>query len=217
MVQKRKQPDDLFNNSESGFSLIEVLVTLAILSVSSALIFQSLWSQMALVERVETATAAAVQDRITRSGFGQVIGGLTPAWPEEEQSNVFVGDGSSMSGLTATPLTADELDLPQFEMSIDPQTQALEYRSGDITIQLVQFNGPAQFHYLGQDDFWVNEWPLDDIPDPGPFDDSADYVMPPLPKAVRIQVDDQLTLDWIAFVDWQSSYIVRRQDLDLGE
>ncbi len=191
-------------------------MTLAILSATSAIIFQSLWSQMALVERVETATGLAIDERIAREAFAQVVAGLTPAWPEEEEYT-FVGDEGQMSGLTATPLLTEDASLHYFTLKLNGPVRGLHYSGRGRSVQLTQFAADAKFQYLAQNGTWYDEWPSDVVVDPGPFDDSSEYPSPPVPRAVRIRFNDATTIDWIGKADWQASFLPRRQDLELGE
>lgn len=203
--------------SQLGFSLLEVLVTLTILAITSGLIFQSLLFQMDLVDRVETKSAEVFDDQIARGGFHRVVESLVPAWPEEPKSFQFVGEPMRFQGLTSSILFSNEAVIQPFVFDLRDDGQSLFFRADGQEFELVRFDSPAQIDYLGQDAIWSPVWPPTNFPDPGRFDDSTEYLMPPLPVAIRLRTEDNGTLHWLARVDWVGMRMPRRQDLNLGE
>lgn len=203
--------------TQKGFSLLEVLVTLTILAITSATIFQSLLFQMDLVDRVETKSAAVFDEQITRSGFSRVVEALVPAWPEEPGAFQFVGTPTRFQGLTTSVLISDVSGIQPFVFELRQDDRILYFQSDGQEIQLTEFQSTAQLDYLGQDGVWSPVWPPAEFPDPGRFDDSNDYPLPALPAAIRIRTADNSELHWLAKVGWVGMTIPRRQDLDLGE
>lgn len=200
--------------SDSGFSLMEMLVALAILSISAVLIFQSLLSQSALTARIENLSLNAGRDAIRRAGFTEVVRGIVPSWPEDKETG-FIATDRQFSGLSSRALATESQGLTSFRFDLSGSPSELVYSSNGRQVQLGAFSEDATFSYLGADGNWYDKWPPDKIPDFGPFDDSAAYKMPPLPRAVRIQSATRADLDWIASIDWQAPYMLRRQDLNL--
>lgn len=203
--------------SQAGFSLLEVLVTLTILAITSALIFQSLLFQMDLVDRVETKSAEVFDDQIARRGFDRVVESLIPGWPEEPQSFQFVGDPLRFQGLTTSLLFSTQAGVKPFVFDLREEGRALFFQVDGQEFELVKFDSPAQIDYLGQDAVWSPVWPPTSFPDPGQFDDSTEYLMPPLPVAIRLRTESNDTLHWLAKVGWVGMRMPRRQDLNLGE
>ncbi|MEM7491941.1 MAG: prepilin-type N-terminal cleavage/methylation domain-containing protein [Pseudomonadota bacterium] len=202
--------------AQSGFSLIEILVALAILSVTSVIIFQSLSAQLRLVNRVGDINAERFEDLKARDAFRSIIGGLTPGWPEEERGP-FRGGANALSGITSGPLHPSDLGLQYFDLRIDPDRFQLVYFGNDTEIPMATFSGPVAFQYLGANGVWYESWPAPEKIVIGAFDDTNFYKPPPLPKAVRIRAVDTTMLDWIGQVDWNATYLFREQDLELGQ
>jgi len=202
------------DRSERGFSLMEMLVALAILSISAVLIFQSLLAQSALTARIETLSLEAGRDAIRRAGFTEVVGGILPSWPEDEETP-FIATDRQLSGVSSRALAATPEGLTAFRFDLSGSPTELVYSSGGRQVQLGTFSEDATFSYLGADGNWYDKWPPEKTPDFGPFDDSGSFRTPPVPKAVRIQTETRADLDWIAKLEWQAPLMARRQDLDL--
>jgi prepilin-type N-terminal cleavage/methylation domain-containing protein len=203
--------------TQAGFSLLEVLVTLTILAITSAVIFRSLLFQMDLVDRVERKSADAFDDQIVRSGFSDVVEALVPAWPEEPQTYQFIGQPTRFQGLTTNVLISGAPGIQPFVFELRDQNRLLYFRADGREILLNAFESEAQIDYLGQSGVWSPVWPPEAFPDPGPFDESDEYPMPPVPVAIRIRTVDNSSLHWLAKVGWTGMRIPRRQDLELGE
>lgn len=216
-LRSRPQRSRAGHAAQKGFSLLEVLVTLTILAITSATIFQSLLFQMDLVDRVETKSAAVFDDQITRSGFSRVVEALVPAWPEEPGAFQFVGTPTRFQGLTTSVLISDVSGIQPFVFELRQDDRILYFQSDGQEILLTEFQSTAQLDYLGQDGAWSAVWPPAEFPDPGRFDDSNDYPPPALPAAIRIRTADNSELHWLAKVGWVGMTIPRRQDLELGE
>ncbi|MEL6413884.1 MAG: type II secretion system protein [Pseudomonadota bacterium] len=203
--------------SQAGFSLLEVLVTLTILAITSAVIFRSLLFQMDLVDRVETKSAEVFDEQIVRNGFERVVETLVPAWPEEPDAYQFLGEPTRFQGLTTSVLFASAQGMQPFVFELREDGRALYFWSDGQEMRLARFESPARIDYLGQNAVWTSAWPPADFPDPGPFDESNEYPLPPLPVAIRLRTEDNSTLHWLAKVGWVGMRTPRRQDLNLGE
>lgn len=199
---------------QAGFSLLETLVTLAILSISSVLIFQSLASQANLTARIEAAATNATSDAVKREGFTSVVQGLVPSWPEDDETP-FDATPEKVSGLTASPLLNESFGLIYFTFELSGNPSELAYIANGRRVVLETFSEAAAFSYLGPDDEWYPEWPPAlKQPDAGRFDDSPAYETWPLPRAIRIRSASQSDLDWIANLNWQAPRLPRRQDIE---
>lgn len=199
---------------EAGFSLMETLIALVILSISAVLIFQSLISQSELTARVESTSLEAGRESVRRAGFTSVVEALVPSWPEDIET-AFVATPVLISGLTAQPLIRQDPGLAAFEFKLEEVPSQLVYTAGGEALALASFPERAVFSYLGPDGNWHPEWPPRDVrPDTGPFDDSAAFPVAPLPLAVRIQTETRTELDWVARLHWRAPHLPRRQDIE---
>ena len=217
LSNRSSAPCDPARKGEAGFSLLEVLVTLTILAITSAIIFRSLLFQMDLVDRVETKSAEVFDDQIARNGFSRVVEALIPAWPEEPEAAQFRGSETRFQGLTSSVLISGAVGIQPFVFELRGGERFLYFGADGQEILLAEFPSEARLDYLGQNSVWSPVWPPEAFPDPGQFDDSAEYLMPPLPMAVRIRTSDNSTVHWLAKVSWKGMRMQRRQDLELGE
>lgn len=202
----------------AGFTLLETLVALAILSVSALLIFQFVGQQYAVTSRVERISSDTISRAMERERFASVVRGLTPGWPDQADE-VFTGTPARFAGLTSGQLESVAPGLSKVSLQIvraatGPASQ-LVYRSPEADFVIAQFAQPASFSYLAPNGAWVEEWPEKSMSDAGVYDDSGNYRIPrPLPAAVRIRVDGQP--DWVAATEWKALQLPRRQDQMIG-
>ncbi|MDZ7628379.1 MAG: prepilin-type N-terminal cleavage/methylation domain-containing protein [Parvularculaceae bacterium] len=195
---------------QGGFTLLELLIALAISSVVLTIFVQSLSQQARMNTRIRDAAARALSRSIEEARFRTIIDGLTPAWPEAK-GEFFVGTAGALRGLTRTPLSASRALVPVF-VTIEPVEPAfaLRYKEGATDWTIARFSAEARFTYLGADGVWYDAWPPEENPDPGSFGDAAFFETPQLPRAVRLETGDS---DWIAPVGRTVTLPVRERDL----
>ncbi len=204
-------------SEQRGFSLLELIASLAIVSLVSAALFQSMAAWMRLSARASAAADASLSSIAGQQMFDRIVGGLVFAWPEEETS-YFVGASDGFSGLSATPLHGIYPRLAPVRMSIikaeNSQPGRVVYQSENVEWTLRDFSGAAAFSYLGADGAWRATWPPTTNPEPGPFDDAAYFDVPQLPLAVRASFSDgDETVAWIADIAGDPKIPQRMQDL----
>ncbi|WOR15372.1 prepilin-type N-terminal cleavage/methylation domain-containing protein [Hyphomonas sp. FCG-A18] len=200
----------------AGFSILEMLVALAILSLTSLILFQTVLSQAALTSRIENASLRSGQELIRRSSFKTVVSGLVPTWPEEEADIEFAASPELLRGMSTSNLTGGVSGLHRVTFRLEGNPSRLIYSGPEGEIELQTFSELATFSYLGLDNNWYGTWPPDTAPDFGPFDDSGhpQYEIPPLPVAVRIRTVTGQDIDWLARLDWQAPRLARSQELN---
>ncbi len=189
-------------DSAAGFTLLETLISLAILSVVSLALFQSTSMLLHITDRAVFAGGRALESSIARKTFRSSIGGLTLAWREHE-GEVFIGKQDSLSGLSrdVPALFAQRLQHVSFHLiPRDTDTIVLEVKTEDTAWDLHEFTAQsAKFSYLGADQRWYEAWPPEQTPSTGFFDDAAYIQTPQLPLAVRISgVNKGEKFTWIA-------------------
>ena len=161
------------SNRFKGFTLMEALVTLVIVSVVSSLIWQAL-AQTARVERLLDAGALEPQtDALRLEWVRRAIESLTPL--AQDDANRFQGSASKMTGFASdvpgwptSPAASFELELVHDEPR---RTGELVLRlEGDAdtparaAITLARWQGgPGALQYLGPDGKWGDKWPQDAV------------------------------------------------------
>ncbi len=200
--------DVLTNHNEDqcrGFSLMETLLALAIMSVASLALFQSTGTLLRMSERTINAAMQAQDTAVLQKSFNGLVGGLVPAWPKDVEDR-FVGNSAGFSGLTRTPFHTLGIGLSKFTLAVqhEARTTALVYRSQDTEWVLRDFaSAQAEFSYLAADNVWYSSWPLDTTPKTSNFDDESFYDPPTFPLAIKLRVKSEATgldLAWIALV-----------------
>lgn len=187
--------------STSGFSLVETLIALAIASVVSLALFQSV-SQWLLVSTRASAAADRALTRVSvQRTFEHIVAGMQPGWPEEE--GVFHGTRHEMTGLShGMPLAHPSPPRPvTLRLLSGSEARAgLAFEAGGETLEV--FRLPAQiavFSYLGPDLVWREAWPPEVPPGAGPVDRATLADIAPLPRAMRCCFDlPDRRVCWIA-------------------
>jgi|GEM_PF-683224 len=147
-------------STESGFSLMEVLVSLAIASLVSMLIFGSLRQQYQLIDRVQDASSEALDRQARWRLMSNILRNTSPAWPESEVEK-FVGGPLQMSGVSGEAIFGDTAALQQYTVRLiqigQVRTINLETEEGVWEIGTVPET--ATFSYYGHDGVWHATWP----------------------------------------------------------
>ncbi|PHR93588.1 MAG: hypothetical protein COA69_02820 [Robiginitomaculum sp.] len=188
----------------AGFTLLETLISLAILSVVSLALFQSTASLLRITDRAVFAGERTLEGAIARKTFRVSVGGLTSAWEEREQ-DVFYGNAVMFSGLSTDVPTLSAQRLQRVSYTLVRQDMGTFVMDVEVDAQawsLKAFSADhAEFSYLGSDQKWYTSWPPEDVPSPGFFDDAIYMDMPQLPLAIRFHGEDQgRPFDWIATI-----------------
>ena len=214
---------------EAGFSLLETLFALAIMSLASVALFQSTSSMLRLSERAVAAGERTVNGGLDRIALSNLVESITPAWPEAED-DVFSGTAQSFRGLTAGAPRAGLARLTRFEMRLEdagPNSKVLMYYPQGEGVFESRKNAPngwmmkagfpkgATFHYRGVDQKDYPFWPPKEKPSRGYFDnDDMLLKTPPLPEAISLKSAQGAVL-WTAAIS-RARALPPRLDPDFG-
>lgn len=154
---------------DRGFTLMEALVTLVLLSVLSGIIWQAL-AQTARVERLLSAGALEPQTEALRLQWMRAaIESLVPLTGRDPNS--FRGTESQMTGLASEVPGWPESPAAVFKIelvhdALNQRGQLLLHLEGDaespprVSISVLQWQGrPGSIRYLGLDGQWASVWP----------------------------------------------------------
>jgi len=194
--------------TQSGFSLMETLLALAIMSVASLALFQSTTTLLRLSDRTVNAALKSQDDAIIQVSFGRLIRGLVQAWPDDK-NHIFTGEQRGFSGLTQTPLQTMSPGLQGFALAVESSSEETQliYRSESVEWVMQHFPyADARFSYLGADNIWRPQWPPEQAPKVDTFGSEELMDLPSFPLAIRLTVgqgreEDQII--WIARVESQ--------------
>ena len=203
--------------NQAGFSLLELIVSMAIVSLISTALFQSMVSWTRLASRASDAADQSLSNIAGQEMFDRAVSGFVFAWPEDEEGT-FSGSPTSFSGLSHKPLETITPQLALIQFSID-QTSAggrLTYKHGPVKWALTTFTGNnASFAYLGADGVWRPSWPPAENPEAGPFDDAQYFATPQFPAAIKVTFPTNGNIEtWIADISNNLLIPNRPQDLE---
>ncbi len=189
-----------FTHTDDGFSLLETLFALVIMSLASLALFQSTGVMLQLSERAVKAGERTLNDSLDRRALGHLIDGLIPAWPENKDS-VFTANAHRVSGLSTGALSIISERPVHFTLTLDSKTNSLIYRAGatdaltakhgkDGWVLIDRMPDGARFEFMGVDQNWHSVWPPKIEPTRGFFDDAQYIGKAPLPIAVKLVSGD---------------------------
>lgn len=195
---------------ETGFSLLETLIALAIMSLASLALFQSSTSMLRTSDRAVEVGEDIIDRALTRHHIQILIAQLVPAWLGTDEQ-VFIGNGREFSGMSRALFDVGGGGVAPFNLRLENDTQdkmKLVYRLGD-QIWDVQSNLPASsnFQYMTPTYDWISIWP------PKPANsftrgetesESLELYNLKLPYAIQLLDQDDLVI-WISKVpDFQN-------------
>jgi len=191
----------MIGENDDGFSLLETLFALVIMSIASLALFQSTSAMLSVSDRAVAASETAIERALSDRALTNLMASLVPHWSEEAGA-AFVGNSQSLRGVSTAALGAGT-GLHGFGLQLRHDTRsdenkALIYthlnRSGVSQTPLVLQNSlptGAQFFYLGLNGRWYRQWPPEQTP-VTPYFDDATYIQPsPLPEAVKLEAPNQ--------------------------
>jgi len=173
----------------AGFSLLETLIALVIMSITSLALFQSIGTMLRISDKAVRVGERALENAIERQSLQNLINGLVPHW-EEYKSDAFVGAKNEFSGLSSDGLISEIRTLTPFKvrlLNVNEQGLSLVYEAADQQVIFIEkAPSPAEFQYMGIDQKWYSHWPLETAPTRGFFDITNLIPNPALPEAIRL-------------------------------
>ena len=177
------------DNTDAGFSLLEMIIALAILSLVSLASYQSLAQLTGLSARAGAATERTVETVLTRAVFTDLVAGIVPGWRGESQAG-FIG---GPTGFTAQSGRVPGQSEGLTAFALRTTDAGLILATTDTTTRLSA--SPATLAYLGTDGLWRDSWPPDTPIPFGPATLIADTpaardhllgAAPLMPAAIRV-------------------------------
>lgn len=208
-----------------GFTLLEMLVTLAVFTLVSTLLWQAL-AQLAQVEsRLAGGSLLVDREALRRAWVQQALAG-TATGAISEPGPPLRGNAASLSLLSTMPPWPSAADLERVTLDLRPgrQTAASGRRDAATTLwarrgdgsasaadgplewPLMELSGRARFEYLAQDGQWSEQWPLPLV--------GAGERPQRLPRAIRVVVEGDtpgIAL-WVPVTAMQNP-MIRRADV----
>ena len=169
-------------HKQTGFTLVEVLITLVLLSMVAAIVFGSLGQVLNARARLRPYLDQSEQTALVAAWFRQTVQALITDY--DTGKNGFAASANAFSGLTASPLLGPAGTPTAFAWALSYNAAldltVLEYREKPRdAIEIARWSGKdAVFSYYGQDQEWRRVWP--------PTDLSTSTTAMQLPQLVRL-------------------------------
>ncbi len=147
--------------SQTGFTLIEILVVLIIVAMVSSILFEALERAYRLQERFGTELFSVQQGQMATDWYRQTIHGLQPDYADG--NHVFQGSDHEFSGLSNNPLS-DAFGAPTpiaWKIRDNQQngTTELLYMENNHETPILSWRGQAQFVYFDDKQAPSDIWP----------------------------------------------------------
>jgi len=192
---------------EQGFTLLETLMALAMMSIISLALFQSLGQMLAVSDRAVRIGNNAFDQFSNDAGYRDFVGDIIGTWTQIDPF-IFKGNGQQISGLAVSPLIVDQQTGAQnFTLSLEslpeqnnlpPQFRLILESPGlspnSVGLRpkpiLAVFEGQSpRFVYLSYDETPRTLWPPETVPSPGILTDHNFMDIPRLPHAIGLEYE----------------------------
>lgn len=154
-------------NEQAGFTLVEVLVTLVLLSMVGTIVFGGLVQVLDARTRLRPYLDQAEETALVAGWFRQTVQALIPDYNGGKDS--FAATESSFSGLTASPLIGAAGTPTGFgwvlRYQAGPDVTILEYIEKPAKpLQIARWSGKAgSFSYFDRENEWRKVWPPPEV------------------------------------------------------
>ena len=146
-----------------GLSLIELLVVLVLVSLTTTISLQAIGFVTAGLDRISEDREKLEFDRIASRWYRESIEAMVASIDEEHG---FLGRPREMSGYTLAPLLADsgEPTLIAYYLESGGKGDVLWYRENNTAFRFMEFESPAEFRYATSRAAYSASWPSDSFP-----------------------------------------------------
>lgn len=203
------------NDGSAGFSLLEVLVALAIMSVASLGLFQSLSSMLEVSNKSVRYTEDTLNNAIIDRTLSKLIRGLVTEWPDGPDSP-FKGSELEFEGLSTRAIEETDFAMTAFTLQLRSDQEGrlnLVYSSAEREIYLARdLPDSSHFLYRYRNESWSDVWPLPPSRDTTELEELLPYENKALPAAIALK-SSGAAIEWIYRVD-QYRYLPDRLELD---
>lgn len=160
---------------------------MALLSLVTLFLTQSVFTQWSIARRVSAAFDRSRDLYMRESLFEDLVAGLMPAWPEQQDS-AFQGRPERFSAVTLQPLGGGPDSVVSLRLDIlgPIGNQSVSARLGDQTLPLLTGVTAARLDYRAIDGSWHLRWPPPNNPGNGVDSGRPVFETPPLPVSVRL-------------------------------
>lgn len=153
---------DISPSSEAGFSLLEVLIATAIMSLTSLALFQSMSRMLYISDRAIDVSEQSLENAVSNLTIRQLVDGLVPSWSIKPEDS-FLGRRQSFSGVSANAVHSMKRENVGFTLSLrrdESEGHNLVYEGQNLSWILEKdLEETAYFEYLDKKKVWHPQWP----------------------------------------------------------
>ena len=138
-------------NRSAGYTLIEVLIMLAVTAILAATVLETVRASASNGFRIEQAARNASQDYITLAGVRRAVDATRPDY--FDAPNTFNGNGAEFSALTSQPIIAVRPGVHPYTLRIENTSEgaALVYEERSSALQVAFWpRAEGRFVYFGE-------------------------------------------------------------------
>ena len=161
-ILRCQHPAGVGRRTSGGFTLIEVLVVLILVGMTSGILFQAMQRAFGLQARFGSELFKAQQGQMATGWYRQTVQGLLPDYPGG--SSFFRGDATGFAGLSSNPLDEDYGAPTSIAWKLQPNadtgTTDLVYTDAQHTTTVLNWrSSKARFVYLDNQLTPHEQWP----------------------------------------------------------
>lgn len=208
------RPNQLSNKHQSsGFTLLEVLVVMMIVSLVSVVLMQGMSLILNLRDNLGDQMFDLDQTVLKRNLVRQPLQGLYADFDDE--LNIFSGQPTKISGLTIQPLLRRAGRPIPFSMTIEYdeslRSNTLVYREDqDEPLRIATWEGePAFFRYIGDETGWADAWPPVGLSSAVIANVITEVRAPQLPELIFLNTGSKQELDYAVNIQTRRNRIPR--------
>jgi prepilin-type N-terminal cleavage/methylation domain-containing protein len=191
--------------AQAGFTLLETIVTLVVVSLIVVVLMQALQQALGLRTRLLRFERETRMSTLQEQWFRDTVSSAIPDLPDA--LGPIRGDAAALALVTAAPLRGAGPERIGWSLQAEGSTQALIYAGADkAPVRVVGGLRDAAFSYLDADGRWRNGW-------------RQEEGRPPLPRMVRLAATTSTgPLLWLVpiAVDGREHRYLRLEELDVG-
>ena len=153
---------DTVVSKDAGFSLLEMLIALAIMSLTSLALFQSMSRMLYVSDRAIEVSEQSLESAVSNRTITKLIDGLVPAWSLRPEDS-FTGQRQRFSGVSANAIHSTATENADFTLSlsvVDDEKGRLIYEAQNLSwVLATKLEETAYFEYLDKKNIWHPQWP----------------------------------------------------------
>lgn len=168
-------------SSQTGFTLVEMLVTLVIVAMVAGVVFGGLQQVFNARARLRPYLDNSEQTALIAEWFRKTLQALIADYNDGQHP--FAGSMRELSGLTGSPLLGSPGTPTSVKWEIkrneEQDITVLEYKESNKTLRIMTWSGQGgAFAYYTDDGKWSADWP--------PPDTAQGKSVPQLPRLIRL-------------------------------